>query len=52
MPVQEEGRYESKGFAKRVDEVLDLGKYKRSLMALKVTMWELQSLVSAEQGEE
>jgi hypothetical protein len=28
----------------RADEILCLGKYRRSLMALKVTLWELQSL--------
>lgn len=28
----------------RADQILGLGKYRRSLMALKVTLWELQNL--------
>ena len=51
MPRSKERQVEPERYGDRMDEVLDFGKYRRSLMALKWTMWELQRLVSAEQGE-
>lgn len=52
MSCRGDRREEKNRFYDRVDEILDFGKYRRSLMSLKWTMWELQRLVSAEQGEE
>jgi hypothetical protein len=52
MSCRGDRREEKNRFYDKVDEVLDFGRYRRSLMELKWTMWELQRLVSAEQGEE
>lgn len=52
MPRSKDRQVKPESYGDRIEEVLNFGKYRRSVMALKWTMWELQRLVSAEQGEE